>query len=304
MDSGNWIKLYRKIKESKVWFYTDSQFRVWVTILLSVNWNESWARFDGKEVKLQPGQMVTSIQHLSDESGVSSNIVRTTLNKLEDDEMVTRETTNQGTKLTVLNWHKYQVSGGTGDERNHERGDERSEERVGERSEERGEDTQRSKEVEEGEEETKEADASEESFNPGQKMGEIRSKLPDESVRSSDVLDAIQKAMGQLVFSDLSDRRKEWIFEHHQDALIAQLLDAENVTEVYQYKNQYLNSTIKPEMLEARLYKEDETQPDDNPVDDLIDATFGGGDSNNNSDSGMEASGPGEQLQELKDKFG
>lgn len=113
-DNGDWLKVYRKMKDSRVWHYTDAQFKVWMTILLSVNWDESWARVGGEEKKLEPGQMVTSRQHLANESGVSGDIVYTTWEKLEEHSMIHRESHNDGTLITVLNWDKYQQRGKPG----------------------------------------------------------------------------------------------------------------------------------------------------------------------------------------------
>ena len=113
MNKG-WIKLHREMKGSKVWYYTHGQFRVWMTILMSVNWTESWARFNGDEVKLEPGQMVTSRSHLVEESRTSKSVVRDTLTKLEKDEMINMERSSEGTLLTVLNWGEYQQTVKTG----------------------------------------------------------------------------------------------------------------------------------------------------------------------------------------------
>lgn len=108
MSDAGWIKIHKKMKESKVWYYTPSQFKVWMTILMEVNWKPGWGRFDGEEVKVEPGQMLTSRKHLSDCSGVGKNTVRDTLTKLEKDDMIKCKRTSQGTLITVLNWGKYQ----------------------------------------------------------------------------------------------------------------------------------------------------------------------------------------------------
>lgn len=116
MPRGDWLKLHRKIMDSKVWFYTHAQFRVWLTILLSVNWKEGWSRHRGEEIKLEPGQMTTSREHLVEESGASKKVVRDTLSKLEKDGMIETDRSSGGTLLTVCHWDKYQSNsdGGSG----------------------------------------------------------------------------------------------------------------------------------------------------------------------------------------------
>jgi hypothetical protein len=115
MGDNGFIKVHRKMKDSKVWYYTASQFKVWMTILMECNWKEGWGRFQGEEVKVKPGQLLTSRKHLADCSGLGKNTVRKTLTKLEKDDMINCERTNQGTRITVLNWSKYQENedGGT-----------------------------------------------------------------------------------------------------------------------------------------------------------------------------------------------
>jgi len=146
-----WVKLHRKIRESKVWYYTESQLKVWITILTLVNYKTGWSRHDGEEIELDPGQMTTSMEYISKEAGVSHNIVRKTLNKLEDDGMITTDRTNKGTLLTVLNWGDYQNNG----EGVYKQGGERGGEQTGER----GGDTRRSKEEKEGKETNADSDS-------------------------------------------------------------------------------------------------------------------------------------------------
>lgn len=113
-------------------------------------------------------------------------------------------------------------------------------------------------------------------FNGGQVMAKIRSKIPDDI--PDQIADAIEKAMGQIIFSDLSDKRKRWIVDNHRHGLIADMLNASQPNEVYQYKNQYMNSTVRPEMQEARLWKDEDDEKTNGALDKLIDEAFGGDD--------------------------
>jgi hypothetical protein len=160
-NEGDWIKLYRKITDSKVWYYTHGQYRVWTTILLSVNWGETWGRFDGEEIKVKPGEMITSIEHLSDESMTSKNIVRKTLDKLEKDDMIETDRTNKGTHLKVLNWSKYQQNG----ERGNTQGDPQADTQDDPQTDAQGEDTIRKKKEGQEQEEDKSADTPDETID-------------------------------------------------------------------------------------------------------------------------------------------
>ena len=119
---NGFIKIHRKLPESKVWNYTEGQFKVFMAILLHCNWREEWGRFNGKEVKIKPGQLPTSREHLSRVSGMGGNTVRRTLEKLERDDIIETKRTSRGTLITVLNWGKYQGTEDTPTSQGYNRG--------------------------------------------------------------------------------------------------------------------------------------------------------------------------------------
>lgn len=306
MPDGDWIKIYRKMKDSKVWYYTDSQFRVWMTILLSANWKEEWGRFNGEERKIKPGEYPTSITRLADESGVSKNIVRTTLNKLERDEMVTCKSTQSGTLITVLNWGEHQKNGNPGDTPDHTRGDTRgdmqgdmqTDTQTDMQGDTQGEPTKELEEHKELEEKdlSKESDDSGDEFSPGKMMALLRSHIPDDV--NDEITKAIEDALGQIVFSDLGDSIKRWIIQEHKHGLIQEMVKASNKTEVFQYKNQFLNSTVIPDWQESGEWKDEENEK--NQVDEMIDAVIDNGSDTTHISDEMNRQ---ELTKELKNRF-
>lgn len=109
MQSGH-IKHYRKEMESYVWSLKPAYYKVWQTILLSVNWKESTMEFGGEPRTIKPGQMVTGREDLANRAGkgVSESQVQRALEKFESSGMIERESNNKGSLLTVVNWGKYQ----------------------------------------------------------------------------------------------------------------------------------------------------------------------------------------------------
>lgn len=108
---AQWIKLYRKVKDSSIWQNLNSKNRdVMISILLSVNWEEKeW--FDGIEwVKIYPGEMITSISSLKRlcASDMTTQNIRTALLTLERGKFLTSTSTNRWRRIKVLNWAKYQ----------------------------------------------------------------------------------------------------------------------------------------------------------------------------------------------------
>lgn len=105
--TDGWIKLHRSILKN--WVNKHPEHRVaWENLLLAVNFAETKVFFNGKKTILHPGQMVTSLEHLSEVMQLPPGKVRTLLKRFQEDEMITIETTPKGTKLTVCNYSTYQ----------------------------------------------------------------------------------------------------------------------------------------------------------------------------------------------------
>jgi hypothetical protein len=74
-------------------------------LLLKANHKEK--RFKGIELKV--GSIVTSRDLLARETGLSSQQIRTALNKLISTNEITSKTSSQGTILQIVSYEKYQV---------------------------------------------------------------------------------------------------------------------------------------------------------------------------------------------------
>lgn len=99
-----WIKLHRQILEWE-WYSDNNCFRVFLHLLLKANHKEK--RFKGIELKV--GSIVTSRDLLARETGLSSQQVRTALNKLISTNEITSVTSSQGTILQIVSYEKYQI---------------------------------------------------------------------------------------------------------------------------------------------------------------------------------------------------
>lgn len=102
MNNG-YIKLHRKILDWQ--WYTDIPTHIlFEHLLLTVNWQDSkW-----KNITIKRGQRVTSLQHLSQETGLSVQQVRTSLNKLRSSQEITQSATKRYTLITIENYDLYQ----------------------------------------------------------------------------------------------------------------------------------------------------------------------------------------------------
>lgn len=104
-----WIKLHRKILDSALWIHLKHDQRsVMITCLLRATHKERKWIWKGKEITLNPGQLIISYKKFSAECGVSIQTLRTSISKLERHGFLTRESTRESTKLTICKWDDYQ----------------------------------------------------------------------------------------------------------------------------------------------------------------------------------------------------
>ena len=103
-NQGNgFIKIYRSMLDWE-WWDDINTFRLFVTILMLANWKDK--KWHGKKIKR--GSLWTSLETLSDLSGLSVMQVRTSLKKLISTNEITSKVTNSGRLITVVNYARYQ----------------------------------------------------------------------------------------------------------------------------------------------------------------------------------------------------
>jgi len=105
VNNNGWIKLHRQILEWE-WYSDNNCFRLFLHLILKANHKEK--RYKG--IELNSGQIITSRDILAKETGLSSQQIRTALNKLISTNEVTSATSSQGTILQVVNYEKYQLT--------------------------------------------------------------------------------------------------------------------------------------------------------------------------------------------------
>lgn len=103
MENNTWIKLFRRIREWE-WYLDNNTKSLFLEILLTANIEDK--NWRGIEVKR--GQLITSLDHLAENSGLSVRQVRTSLCKLIKSEEIDKQTTNKYTLITVNNYNTYQ----------------------------------------------------------------------------------------------------------------------------------------------------------------------------------------------------
>lgn len=109
--SQGWISLHRILLEKPIWIKsTPEQKVILITLLLMANHKESEWEWEGEKFKVNPGQMVTSLESISEKCGKGITIqnVRTAIQKFEKYEFLTNKSTKTGRLITIVNWRDYQ----------------------------------------------------------------------------------------------------------------------------------------------------------------------------------------------------
>lgn len=111
MTEEGFVKISRKILNWG-WFRDINTTHLFIYCLIRANYRD----VEWKGIKLKRGSFVTSLKHLSEETGLSQREVRTALEHLISTNEVTKRTSAKNTVIIVNNYEKYQSSdkgGGT-----------------------------------------------------------------------------------------------------------------------------------------------------------------------------------------------
>ena len=100
---SDYIKLHRKFLEWE-WYRNEHTKNLFIHCLLKANWKES--KFEGNVI--QRGSFVSSIDILANETGLTSDEVRTAIKHLILTGELTKQSTNKYTLFSVVNYDLYQ----------------------------------------------------------------------------------------------------------------------------------------------------------------------------------------------------
>lgn len=111
---AGWIKVYRDLEDH--WLWEDKPFsrgQAFINLLMMVNHQDNKILFNGDLIEVKRGQRITSLRKLSEEWGWSTKKTKKFLELLEKDNMVTVESDNKKTLITIVNYGVYQDKGNT-----------------------------------------------------------------------------------------------------------------------------------------------------------------------------------------------
>ena len=98
-----WIKLHRAFLEWQ-WFSNYKMVSVFIYCLLKANHNgKFW-----QTIEINRGSFITSLDHISVDTGLSVHVVRNCLDKLKQTKEIEVKTTNKFTLITICKYDTYQ----------------------------------------------------------------------------------------------------------------------------------------------------------------------------------------------------
>jgi hypothetical protein len=108
VSSGGWFRLHRGWRDNPLFRGEFSRADAWIWLIENACWRPT--RFDvrGKIVTLDRGQLSVTLRQLADVWGWSKSSVERFLTRLETETMITQETGQGKSVLTICNYAKYQ----------------------------------------------------------------------------------------------------------------------------------------------------------------------------------------------------
>ena len=105
-----WISLYRQIENNWVWKSNEpfDKRSAWISLLLKANHKDTKVVISNEVVEVKKGSFITSEVKLSEEWKWGRKKVRNFLKSLEDDRMLSKNSTTKYTSITIENWDLYQ----------------------------------------------------------------------------------------------------------------------------------------------------------------------------------------------------
>lgn len=105
----DWIKIPNHFKNSWIWSSNEKR-GAWIDLIFRANHEDFSIVFKGSLIKIQSGEVVTSIRQLSDDWKWGRGKVLNFLKMLEDDNLICRVSDNKCTLIKICNYSIYKLA--------------------------------------------------------------------------------------------------------------------------------------------------------------------------------------------------
>lgn len=107
---NGYIKIYRKILANPIVLKDSDHLAIFVYLLLSATHKKLSAFFDGQQIELMPGQLITSRDTIAKKLKVNSSKVQRVLGIFQKSEIIEQQTTSRNRLISIKKWDKYQAT--------------------------------------------------------------------------------------------------------------------------------------------------------------------------------------------------
>lgn len=109
MNSG-YIRLYRKTLDNPIVMKTTEHFAIFIYLILNATHTERKILFNGEEIILQKGQLITGRNVISEKLQINQSKVQRVLDYFEKNQIIEQQKTTKGRLITITNWNIYQTN--------------------------------------------------------------------------------------------------------------------------------------------------------------------------------------------------
>lgn len=103
MAQAGWIKLHRSMLDWE-WYSDVNVYRIFTHLILRANHKDN----NWRGISIKRGQLLTSLNTLESETGLSKSKIRTAIKKLISTQEIAQQSHSQHTVFTVVNYDSYQ----------------------------------------------------------------------------------------------------------------------------------------------------------------------------------------------------
>ena len=108
MNDNSWVKLYRKLLQSPI-FENEKALKIWIWCLLKASYKDRNQLVGLQVVNLKSGQFIFGRKKASEELRMTESIIYKYIKLLEDLQMISIESNNKFSIVTVEKWEDYQI---------------------------------------------------------------------------------------------------------------------------------------------------------------------------------------------------
>lgn len=105
----SWIKIHRELW-NKPWSNKPEFLALWLYLLKEAVHKEEQRFWNGKTIKIKPGQFITGRSKIAMDTGIHRSKVERVLKCFETEQQIEQQTSSTSRLITIVNWKKYQTS--------------------------------------------------------------------------------------------------------------------------------------------------------------------------------------------------